>query len=512
MNSTRQSASRLKSSNGCFTCKKRRKKCDEHKPRCAGCARNKLKCEWPALSTEHTKEKNSGSDTTWASLSSQVSSRPKPDPPFEDDSTKIGRIRSAVYGIPGIKTSMDHYLCLYFRERFMTKVLRANAHPAFHDTKHLVMIGAEASISMRAFLATAAIHASWTNPKLRRVALRYYNSIVTDLRKGICEGKVQGGEDWLILTTNFLLLFEINQGWNTNHNPAGAAPHLSGLGRILKIRIANSSKQPQTYVHPQDRITAESYVLWASCLSLFYSDIDLVDDVIDWNDLRLYLDHDVFPGASKQSNSPLLASDWKLHREIFEITMLSHKVPLNSSDVVRGHELEAELDLREKGIRKDMKCSTSQPQAWEILQQTLIYILVARIIIFKTLRLETSTNHPQIQQIVAEVMAIVRGVEIGPDTRCVPTFCWPLAIVACAVSVKEDISVLRELLNMVWLRTYCGEVQLIRNAVEVFWERAGLKGDGDGFNLLDALVCPGGMFNHPLLEKKDGKALLKLEG
>lgn len=286
---------------------------------------------------------------------------------------------------------------------------------------------------------------------------------------------------------------------------------MDGLAHILKIRIANDSKQPQTYVHPQDRISAESFVLWASCLSLFYSDIDRVGETIDWNDLCLYLDHDVFPGVSKQSNSPLLASDWKLHWMIFEITVLSHKIPLDSSSAMRGHDLELELDLREKDIRKNIKNSTYQPQAWEILQQTLIYILVAQIIIFKTIRPEASANHPQIQQIVAEVMTIVRGVEIGPETRCLPSFCWPLAIVACAVSTKDDVSVLRELLKRVWLRTYCGEVQRVRKAVEVFWEKAGTEENGGKFNLLDALICPGGMFKHPFLEKEQGKVLSEIE-
>jgi hypothetical protein len=36
-----------RSRNGCITCKARKKKCDEVKPRCAGCRRNQLVCEWP---------------------------------------------------------------------------------------------------------------------------------------------------------------------------------------------------------------------------------------------------------------------------------------------------------------------------------------------------------------------------------------------------------------------------------------------------------------------------------
>lgn len=37
---------RIRSRNGCLSCKARKKKCDEVKPRCAACRRNQLVCEW----------------------------------------------------------------------------------------------------------------------------------------------------------------------------------------------------------------------------------------------------------------------------------------------------------------------------------------------------------------------------------------------------------------------------------------------------------------------------------
>lgn len=33
---------------GCFTCRRRKKRCGEEKPVCSGCMRNKLSCEWPS--------------------------------------------------------------------------------------------------------------------------------------------------------------------------------------------------------------------------------------------------------------------------------------------------------------------------------------------------------------------------------------------------------------------------------------------------------------------------------
>ncbi|ERT00096.1 hypothetical protein HMPREF1624_03465 [Sporothrix schenckii ATCC 58251] len=40
-----------RSRNGCLTCRQRKKKCDETRPQCVGCTRNKLSCVWPARAT-----------------------------------------------------------------------------------------------------------------------------------------------------------------------------------------------------------------------------------------------------------------------------------------------------------------------------------------------------------------------------------------------------------------------------------------------------------------------------
>ncbi|KAM4055854.1 fungal specific transcription factor [Hirsutella rhossiliensis] len=41
----------IRSRSGCFTCRRRKKKCNEEKPLCSGCRRNKLDCRWPAESS-----------------------------------------------------------------------------------------------------------------------------------------------------------------------------------------------------------------------------------------------------------------------------------------------------------------------------------------------------------------------------------------------------------------------------------------------------------------------------
>lgn len=45
----RQAPGALRSTTGCLTCRRRKKKCNEQKPVCIGCDRNRLQCRWPTV-------------------------------------------------------------------------------------------------------------------------------------------------------------------------------------------------------------------------------------------------------------------------------------------------------------------------------------------------------------------------------------------------------------------------------------------------------------------------------
>ncbi|ODA77347.1 hypothetical protein RJ55_06975 [Drechmeria coniospora] len=95
----------IRSRTGCFTCRRRKKKCSEEKPICSGCRRNKLDCRWPAETSptsQHLRTKPwSSADTKLSSdRSSSIApptsseSQPPPPPPQVDhshpDSSPVG--------------------------------------------------------------------------------------------------------------------------------------------------------------------------------------------------------------------------------------------------------------------------------------------------------------------------------------------------------------------------------------------------------------------------------------
>lgn len=207
---------RLRTKTGCFQCRKRRKKCDERKPYCTDCSKHNLKCVWPAPQTAIIRSEDQGQRATSVAVKPPAAddrdvlgTRQAVDILFADDSTKIATTRSACYGLPGIRTSVDHYLSLYYRERYMPTLLRSHAHRGFADYSPLLIIGSQNSMLLNIFLATAATHAAWSNPRFKPISIKYYNSVISSLRKAIDSETVKGDEDWLLVVINFLCLFEV---------------------------------------------------------------------------------------------------------------------------------------------------------------------------------------------------------------------------------------------------------------------------------------------------------------
>lgn len=67
---------RFRSSTGCLTCRRRKKKCDERKPRCIACTRNYQQCTWPAA----TARRNAQHPVPYVALQERTSSPDQVDP------------------------------------------------------------------------------------------------------------------------------------------------------------------------------------------------------------------------------------------------------------------------------------------------------------------------------------------------------------------------------------------------------------------------------------------------
>ncbi|KAH8658039.1 fungal-specific transcription factor domain-containing protein [Xylariales sp. PMI_506] len=72
----------VRSRTGCFTCRRRKKKCNEAKPVCRGCERNGLQCSWPDLTASASASSHAaGSTRRHIGSSSSVTTSARPQAP-----------------------------------------------------------------------------------------------------------------------------------------------------------------------------------------------------------------------------------------------------------------------------------------------------------------------------------------------------------------------------------------------------------------------------------------------
>lgn len=91
----------IRSRSGCFNCRRRKKKCNEEKPLCSGCRRNKLDCRWPAESSSSPSSataKQGRGRTSSTSPAPADAPRPEPGCPRLDKSSWVVVAVSGVAG------------------------------------------------------------------------------------------------------------------------------------------------------------------------------------------------------------------------------------------------------------------------------------------------------------------------------------------------------------------------------------------------------------------------------
>lgn len=74
---------------------------------------------------------------------------------------------------------------------------------------YFLTLGLSYPILMDAYLATASIHLAATDPEKTVSAVQLYNSAIHDLQRMLNAGELDGNEDWLLLVSICLCLFEV---------------------------------------------------------------------------------------------------------------------------------------------------------------------------------------------------------------------------------------------------------------------------------------------------------------
>lgn len=214
---------------GCLTCRRRRKKCDEKKPRCCNCDRNGLSCTWPSplrfrvygATRDGVFQEYRASRTTSPSVAgvddevSQGTDSPAGEH-WRPEKTSSSSPDTAV-GIPHSTAKAAH---IYHSPRmrypslsrplspFPTMNMAASELPHFYPLlQHYCEITAPllsmspsqenpflsevlpltltSDIVMYAILAMAGLHAGYRNREFQCAAKLYYGKLISMLKRGI---------------------------------------------------------------------------------------------------------------------------------------------------------------------------------------------------------------------------------------------------------------------------------------------------------------------------------------
>jgi len=394
--------------------------------------------------------------------------------------------------LPGLESSQKRKLFHHFMTCWLPIGLRSHAHPGYTDISDLYRMGLQLRGLMDIYLGIAALHISMTGAQTDLLATQYYDSAVSMLKNSIERELVEGTEESVLNLTMFLFIFE---KW-TSHTVSNAMIHLEGMSQLFKVRKAIAASS--TSITPLQRISAESFIYNIATMSLFHPYSDKLLENFSWSDMAEYFQKTPFPGYSEFANSPVLGSFLNLYRLVFEVTRLSRHTPLQGPDLDQALGYEQQLiSFRNELVRR--LANLQGPDERDCLRGALLYALTLQIFLFKVLHISASPAHPIVQRRALEAFTLVRNCSMA--VNCSPYFCWPLSILACAVTYEDDVLLLRERLGEIWKASFCGHVKRVLMLLEDVWERAqddkmtSIHYEKSFSNGLDRLLHAGGLLD-----------------
>lgn len=156
---------------GCLTCRRRKKKCDEKKPVCSGCSRNKLACRWP---------ENRGDESPTTSLARSSNDMNASPVPKVKIANHLHRLDNPCTLKPESYLLLRHYLC---ETGAMLAAQPLHKNPFI---THVAPLAYMDDLLMHAVLALSGTHLAFGNGSddgTQTAALCHYSTVISGLRQ-----------------------------------------------------------------------------------------------------------------------------------------------------------------------------------------------------------------------------------------------------------------------------------------------------------------------------------------
>ncbi|KAL3476566.1 hypothetical protein BJX99DRAFT_139162 [Aspergillus californicus] len=456
----RFSSARLRTRSGCADCRRRRKKCDERRPQCGGCARNGLECKWLSETQfpdrrrhSKTSEPPDGGGTAPCNTE-PVSARAM------GGMSCPGLCLSPPISMPEPFHTGEHVqLYRYFASSILPRLIRQTSLSRYSVDSHLLRLALSHAPLMAAL---ASIAAMWTVPQSHHqvsIAVASYLFAINALKNEISNSALVGNEDWLLATTTLLCLFE-NTRYDSLPKPGC---HVKASGRILSIRgprPRNSSEELLVF----ERVCIESFLYHAVLMSLFDSSVDCHSIISDGLDLQGYLSDpahpdEIGPGASS-STQPILGAPYKFFVFLSDLVQLARTSLTPDANHFRDW-----ARLRDEFLRSQMNRDSSKDDYGNSIET--LYAISIDLLLLLTGREPYDGFFEFFEALVQRGLSIIASLEI--DIWFSYYYLWPLLLIGSVAVDQSHREIIREKVVRASESRATGPILLAKSRLEMLW-------------------------------------------
>jgi hypothetical protein len=435
---------RQRTRTGCLTCRQRRKKCDETRPVCRGCIRNKLSCTWTSNNTQeasHVLPIAAESRSVRSTRLSTPGPREQKAPSSIDITTAVRALKlldsqrshaCRVLGVETIPSTLswptrdlaDRRLLQHYIECTSKRLLplKRTGNP-FID--HILPIACSDSTTLHVLLAISASHLSFRDASSSAAAQTHYIVCIRALKHKVARFIERPGEDAVALLACMLLLclFEsVNgdmEGRLSKHLHASTAP----VSYLRRNKVLSQDSLP--------RILFEQFVYFSFIhRSLRFGDVR--DQHADQT-LRQLSDSIALDLTAHDIDGIAFGRTYQVYKILPEIRAFAEMVP-KTFPRYADSDIELHFDLLESKVLQSEVVSQDHADEEDVAAGLLIQLGVL-------VYLHAARSGPgmppegimtRVQLLISEFVTV--DLQLNRNAPCRSLLLWPLIVVgSCAL-------------------------------------------------------------------------------
>ncbi|KIX03953.1 uncharacterized protein Z518_07506 [Rhinocladiella mackenziei CBS 650.93] len=499
------SSATLRTKTGCLTCRARRKKCNEQRPRCEKCVKSKRTCSWPAEDDLFDRRHRRPSRPPKSPSRSPETIVIQRSPPLasellaETDAWPFFicrelSINSDLFSGTIFKSDLEMDCFRQFVNGFLPLLILTNTHPGFKSEFIPEVVDMILQFDGLKDIALACgasrLHALSGRTEMNEAGIIYYSRAMSEVHQAL--NSIDWSREVFSDAVLMAIIFLYVHGVFTIDTYKDIPRHLSGAIQLINLRCVECRHPP--LARPIHRIVWESilYQVFRQTVRHPFA-ADFQPDFEFCAKAEEILQSLTFPDASEAENSPVIGFPLSLQKFIIEIVQLCKSPfrPQASILLELGREMRYwESTIPEKGhcIKKEgqnFTGSTPAERAQAFHQHsTSLHVLAASLLFNWVCESHEISGAEEVFSLpppsnswqVRRALEIMRCPQANKDwSRCY-LGSWPTLIFGYAVDKPEDMALIRRDLEERFQVLYSGEELLFLSELESIWRTRGIYG------------------------------------